>query len=230
MKKYIVYCHIFPNGKRYVGITSQSTNRRWQNGDGYKGQIVYNAIKKYGWHNIEHKVLYEGLTKSEAENLEIQIIKEWKTTDRKFGYNVEGGGNLNKTISNETRKKLSMSHKGQVPWIKGKKHKQTSKELNRAKHLGKPAWNKGVSFNDSSKLKMSKSKKDLYSNGWLPANTKKVICIDTGIVYISARDAARKLNLNSSHISSCCTNKRKSVGGLHFQHFEGGDVYGPKTR
>lgn len=46
MKKYIVYCHIFPNGKRYVGITSQKPNERWRNGRGYKGSnAVYNAIK-----------------------------------------------------------------------------------------------------------------------------------------------------------------------------------------
>lgn len=25
-------------------------------------------------------------------------------------------------------------------------------------------------------------------------------------------------------------NGKRYVGGLHFQHFEGGDVYGPKTR
>lgn len=230
MKRYIVYCHIFPNGKRYVGITSQSINRRWQNGEGYKGQIVYNAIQKYGWHNVEHKILYENLTKIEAENKEKQIISEWKTNCRDFGYNVEGGGNLKKEISEETRLKLSLSHKGQIPWIKGKKHTQLSNEINRQKHLGRKAWNKGLLFNETSKSKMSKSKKELYEKGWLPANTKKVICVDTGKIYDSARAAARQLNINSAHISSCCTGKRKSVGGLHFQHFKGGDVYEPKTR
>lgn len=230
MKKYVVYCHTFPNGKRYVGITSQQLNRRWQNGEGYKGQMVYNAIQKYGWHNIEHRVLYENLTKEEAEQKEIDIIKEWNTTNNKFGYNVESGGNLNKEISIETRKKLSEANKGQIPWIKGKHHTDLSKELNREKHLGKPAWNKGKCFNELSKSKMSVSKKVLYKNGWLPANTKRVICLDTGVIYKSAKEAARLLNLNSSHISSCCTGKRKTCGKLRFSHYKGGDVNEPKTR
>jgi len=36
MKTYIVYEHISPSGKRYIGITSNSPNRRWgANGQGY---------------------------------------------------------------------------------------------------------------------------------------------------------------------------------------------------
>ena len=107
-KKYIVYCHIFPNGKRYVGITSQKPSERWRNGRGYKGSsAVYNAIKKYGWHNIEHRILYEGLSKKEAEKMEIKLIKEWDTLSPN-GYNLCEGGNLvtGHKVSDETKKHL----------------------------------------------------------------------------------------------------------------------------
>ena len=103
VKKYTVYVHIFPNGKRYVGITGQLVNHRWQNGKGYIGQPVYNAICKYGWHNIEHRILYEDITKDEAESYEKELILEWKTYNRRYGYNIEKGGNLNKTVSEETK-------------------------------------------------------------------------------------------------------------------------------
>lgn len=113
MRKYIVYAHIFPNGKRYVGLTSQRLVDRYRkNGEGYKGQMVYNAICKYGWHNVEHRVLYEGLTKKEAEQKEIEIIAEWKTNDRKYGYNRASGGAVN------------------IP-------DELSKEKNRLAHIGK---------------------------------------------------------------------------------------------
>ena len=36
MNNYTVYCHIFPNGKRYVGITKQKPEYRWDNGNGYR--------------------------------------------------------------------------------------------------------------------------------------------------------------------------------------------------
>ena len=230
MQNYKVYVHIFPNGKKYVGITKQTLDRRWQNGNGYKGQFVYNAIKKYGWHNVEHKVLYTNLTKEEAEELEIKIIKEWKTNKKEFGYNIESGGNLNKEISKETREKLRIANSGNEPWIKGKHHTEKSKELNRQKHIGKEAWNKGKSFDMKSRKKMSKSKKKLYEEGWLPSNAKRVICLELNRIYNSAKEAARDLHINSSHISSCCTGKRNSTGGYHFRYFdkEGGDAYEPK--
>lgn len=133
MMKYFVYCHIFPNGKKYVGITSQSLNCRFRkNGEGYKGQLVYNAIKKYGWHNVEHKILYENLTKSEAEKYEIEIIKEWNTCDDRYGYNVASGGAVN--IPDERSKyKNRIAHLGKGigkdNHFYGKHHTKEVKEL-----------------------------------------------------------------------------------------------------
>lgn len=53
---YTVYMHITPSGKMYIGITGRNPLKRWgSNGSGYKGQAFSNAIKKYGWDNMEHK-------------------------------------------------------------------------------------------------------------------------------------------------------------------------------
>ena len=224
MNDYKVYVHIFPNNKRYVGITKQDPQRRWQNGKGYKGQVVYEAIQKYKWHNIEHKILYYNLSKDDAEKYEKELIKEWKTNNRKYGYNIENGGNANKEISAETRQKLSIANKGHIPWIKGRNHSDESKLKNRNKHLGKQAWNKGIKFTEESRSKMSKSKKELYENGWLPSNVKKVVCLQTGKIFNSAHEASRILGVNRSHITSCCTGKRKSTGGYNFEYWKGGDA------
>ena len=43
-----VYCHTTPSGKRYIGITSQKTEDRWRNGNGYKNTPFGKAIEKYG--------------------------------------------------------------------------------------------------------------------------------------------------------------------------------------
>lgn len=225
MNNYKVYVHIFPNNKRYVGITKQEPQRRWQNGNGYKGQVVYEAIQKYKWHNVEHRILYNNLSKSDAEKYEKELIKEWKTNNRKYGYNIENGGNANKEISYETRQKLSLANKGHEPWIKGKHHSNESNIKNRNSHLGKKAWNKGIKFSEETKNKMSTSKKVLYENGWLPPNAKKVICLQTNQVFDSSYEASRILGLNRSHITSCCTGKRKSTGGYNFKYWEGGDAY-----
>lgn len=111
MTTYNVYEHVFPNGKRYIGITCQTPARRWAGGSGYKDcPKMRAAISKYGWGNIEHAVLYEGLTKTEAEARERDLIAYYNTT--KSGYNIELGGNAPGTHSEETKQKISAGGKG----------------------------------------------------------------------------------------------------------------------
>ena len=79
-KKFCVYVHIFPNGKKYISITCKRPNDRWEGVTGYKeGSPMRNSINKYGWNNIEHVILFEGLTQEEACNKEIELIAEYKT-------------------------------------------------------------------------------------------------------------------------------------------------------
>lgn len=68
MIMYTVYRHVCPNNKIYVGITKLSVKARWgKNGALYKRQYFYRAIQKYGWDNIKHEIMFENLTKEEAE-------------------------------------------------------------------------------------------------------------------------------------------------------------------
>lgn len=87
---YTVYVHISPNKKRYVGITKQEPRKRWAYGKGYRKNqsLFYNAIQKYGWENFEHYILFEGVSKDFAIKKERELIKLWKTNNRKYGYNI----------------------------------------------------------------------------------------------------------------------------------------------
>ena len=86
MNNYTVYMHVSPSGKRYIGITGQSVERRWGNGTGYKNCISFNrAIAKYGWDNIEHSIIAENLTLEEANRLERNIIDCYNLVEE--GYN-----------------------------------------------------------------------------------------------------------------------------------------------
>ena len=96
-KKYIVYMHIVPNGKKYIGITCNNINKRWRKGKGYwSNEYFTNAINKYGWDNIQHLILFDNLSKKEAECKEKELINFHKTYKREYGYNIEKGGSLNK--------------------------------------------------------------------------------------------------------------------------------------
>ena len=69
---YKVYKHTNKtNNKVYIGITQQKLEKRWQNGYGYKEQIYfYNAIKKYGWDNFNHELLFDNLTEEQAKAIQ----------------------------------------------------------------------------------------------------------------------------------------------------------------
>lgn len=150
-KTYCVYRHITPSGKIYIGITRLSLQARWRYGSGYKhNPYFFRAIEKYGWDNIKHEVLLEGLTKEQAELAERLFIGYWDSTNRNKGYNIEGGGNLNKEVSDETRKKMSESKQGNKhPW-RGRRHTEESKRKMSKSHTGK-------NFSDEHRAKLSKA-------------------------------------------------------------------------
>ena len=130
MSNYIVYMHISPSGKRYIGITSQEPKKRWNNGKGYKGQIFYNAINKYGWDNIEHIIIAKELTKEEAEWLEIELIREFDTTNPSKGYNVTKGGEGTSGYkpTDEQRQKHSERVSGENNPMFGRQHTEEWKQ------------------------------------------------------------------------------------------------------
>lgn len=107
--KYYVYCHTNKiNNKKYIGITSQKPKQRWGvNGSKYKENTYFTrAINKYGWDNFDHKILFEKLTKEEACVIEMQLIKQYKSNTRKYGYNLSSGGEMGYTgVFNNARSK-----------------------------------------------------------------------------------------------------------------------------
>lgn len=113
MFKYTVYKHTTPNNKVYIGITRRPLNERWRKGNGYvNNTYFYKAVCKYGWKNIKHEILFCNLSKEEAEQKEIELIKQYKSNNRDFGYNIENGGNVCGTHSQETKDKISKALKG----------------------------------------------------------------------------------------------------------------------
>ena len=89
---YCVYKHTVPNGKVYIGITSVNPLTRWSNGHGYKdNKRFWKDIILYGWLNIKHEILYDGLTECEARDTEARLIYEYRSYKKKHGYNREVG-------------------------------------------------------------------------------------------------------------------------------------------
>lgn len=168
--KYYVYMHVSPSGKRYIGIT-QNYLKRWRNGLGYwNNKYFYNAIQKYGWDNFEHIIIAENLTLHDAEKMEIELIAKYKTTDGAFGYNHAKGGKVNRgyKLSEETRKKLSESHRGLTSGFKGKSLSKEQKEkisnLLKGKYTGENSYWYGKHRSEETKEKIKKANLGISRN------------------------------------------------------------------
>lgn len=228
MKKYCVYCHINKtNNKRYIGMTSQIPERRWSNGEGYKTcSVFYNAIKHYGWDGFEHIVYFTNLDKTTAERWEKVLIAHFKTTDRKYGYNLESGGAC-KILSEETKHKMSVAHRG-VPCTETAKIKL--REIHKGKTLSKEHCYKlsvahkgkkqSIEQIEKRRQKLIGKKRSSALVEYMKqhsARNKKVAqyTLNGSFVaeYISGKDAARQLNIDNRGISACCTNKRATYKG-----------------
>ena len=230
---YKVYCHTFPNGKKYIGITKQELKRRWRDGAGYIGQPVFDAIIKYGWDNITHEVLFDGLTKEEAEQKERELIKLYKTKCHENGYNVEEGGNAS-TMSEESKRKLSEKRKEyfktHTHWNAGGHLSEETKAKISKAHTGKKITDveylKKLSLKYSGKgnpmygTKMPKEHQKKSQAACVKAKSRPCICIETGEIYQSAADAERKTKINSRTISYVCnkTGYYKTAGGYHWEY------------
>ena len=105
--RYVVYCHTNKiDGKKYVGITKNKPEVRWNNGKGYiHNEYFYRAIKKYGWHNFTHEILYTDLSQQEAEQMEIQLIQEYECYKKDKGYNIYLGGNSGHKFTEASKEK-----------------------------------------------------------------------------------------------------------------------------
>lgn len=217
MQSYTVYKHTAPNGKVYVGITSMDPERRWRNGYGYKRQPYFmNAIRKYGWRNLKHEILFVGLNKEEAERKEMELIAQYHSDEKAHGYNVEHGGNLSGKISEETKHKISKSLKGRrknvAPWL-GKHHTaETKHKLSESRKGSKnPMYGKHVS--EETRRKMSEAHKRCKL-------CKHVLCVETGETFVSATEAAKVLGLSQGNVSAVARGVRKHSKGYHFQYVE----------
>ena len=200
----------------------------------------YNKIrKKYGCYVVKIK---ENLTEKEAFALEREIIEDYvfvfgyginikgyrDYSDKKYLTNCTWGGEgvsgLNpyenkteeemKTIGEKISKKLKGKNVGEKNGMwgkpapnKGKKglqhHTEETKQKLSEKNKGKNHPMYGTHRTEETKQKISE------------ANSKKVICITTGEIFNSIKEAGDHYGINKSNISSCCRGRYKHAGKLN---------------
>lgn len=199
--EYVVYRHTCPNGKVYIGITNNVV-RRWNCGHGYDGQVFGRAVYKYGWNNIRHEILFDGLSREDAEKAEIEQIAIHKSFDARYGYNMDmgGRGSLGHKCTDEQRK--CIGRRAAEMWKDEKMREHLTAHLRElaTRNIGKPLSKDRV----AALIAKTSTPVDKYDT------SGNLIC-----TYSSASDAARDCGAKSnSLICACCAGKKKTAYGF----------------
>ena len=227
--RYYVYEHISPSGKVYVGIT-KNINKRFSNkGKKYctYNSIFSKAIEKYGWENIEHKILISNTTFKKACIIEKALINFYKKRNKSYNITNGGEGCPGRVLSNETKLKMSKSaHYPSEATFNGVRNSLKVKKQSRI-NLEKAYNNRIGSKHNQNTIILMKEKainrkpSTKCINKSIVINSIPIEQIDKeGNVikrYKSIKEASDVLNLHKSSISQVINNKRNSLFGLYFR-------------
>lgn len=182
----------------YVGQTVHGDNPkiRWRSdGKGYGDNTYFGkAIKKYGWENFEHEVIANNLTADEADKFERLLIEKLDTMNENYGYNLVSGGSNGKTVSFQTRQKLSEAMKGRFV---GKDNPNYGNH----KISGKNNGFYGKTHSKETIERFSETKTKRY-----------VWCFELDQLFFGANKAEAQIGVCSSDIGKVCNKKKKSAG------------------
>lgn len=216
---YKVYQHLFPNGKSYVGITCQPVKRRWRKGKSYSSNLrLTNAIKKYGWDNIQHIIIADGLSQEEACDIEIKMIAEMKLNDPQNGYNIAPGGE-HPVHSEETKRKIAEKSRGRT-------HSEEFKKWISKKNSGSNNFMYGKHHKDETKRKISEVKRSHHLSsvnkgkfGSTHPSSKRIAGIDIYTnqiikIYDCIKEASEDFGKSKSCLQAALHGRQKTCGGL----------------
>lgn len=129
-----LYKITFPNGKFYIGITSQSVKDRFSAHrraalSGFGVNAIHHAIRKYGPETAAVETLASGVPWSQLLKLEQSAIEQYGSR-APSGYNETAGGEGRLGVP------LSPEHKEKMSWT-GRKHSPDSIKRMRLAQLGR---------------------------------------------------------------------------------------------
>ena len=217
------------DGKKYIGSSNNLYKRKMHHfwslrSNKHDNSYLQRAFNKHGEANFSFEVIEFVNTEEELLPREQYYIELYQVCDRNKGYNLIVDA-VRGTHSEENKRKIGLAHKGKKM---SEETKRKLSESKRGKYGGEkhPMYGKHHSLESRRKMSLahkglqSGSKNPMYGiRGSLNPNAKKVICIETGVIYNSMVDVEKITGIKRDNISHCCRGKCKTAGGYHWKFY-----------
>ena len=185
MNHYVYEITNLANGKKYIGKRSCKCSIE---DDTYMGSgyLIKRAITKYGIENFKKEILEVCENEEDAYTLEKQYIKSVKAWDNDEYYNIDGGGRGVGCGESHPMYQKNVWSLMKNPDKAKKKISQSMKGRKQSKeHIAKKA-----------------------------RSSRRVVCINNGLLLDSIKEASLYVNCSKGGISSVCSGERLSAGKL----------------
>lgn len=190
--KFYVYRHLRNDTGEPFNVGKGSGNRAWSTY--YRNPYWCNIVNKVGYTT---EIIMENLSELQAFEKEIEFIKMYKDLGYcEANFTAGGEGPSGHKHSEETKKMMSTSRKGEKNSFYGKRHSEAYKKL------------------------ISRHNKGRNLGGSNPA-ARKVIDMDTGNIFNCMKDAASANNITVLTVYRHCRDIMKTP---RFKYYNGGVV------
>ena len=235
---YYIYKHTNKNnGKVYIGQTRDTMEERsGSNGSNYRGcPKFYNAIQSYGWDAFLPEIIDTAQTQDEAYEKEKYYISCYHSTDDKFGYNLDFGGQGGAT-SPGARELISQKAKERYidptknPMY-GKKHTDETRKKQREKKLGSNNPMYGTTWTDTQrarsgtrgmKLNLTEEQRDIKREHMRTIGStvglKPIRCLTDDMEFLSCTAASKFYKIPKPTITDNLKGRSKTCHGLRFEY------------
>ena len=157
------------NGKVYIGA-SKNIEKRWSSHRRSVKSPIHSELEALGEENFKFEVLLE-CPETMLAQWERDMICLYDADDPEKGYNSKNDRpySLKRTealkgrkLSEETKRKISESHKGKPAWNKGIPHSEETRRKMSEALRGRKVWNKGIPLSEETKRKKSEKMKEYW--------------------------------------------------------------------
>ena len=205
MKTYIIYKYVSPQGKHYIGKTSNEVRRKLAHKYGYNScpnSILYQDMYIFGYDSFTYSVIVANVPHWAADSFEKYWINYYNAYTQGYNQTLGGIGSSGYKHSTTTEAKIAKAFKAYRESPNCAFYTQEYKD-----NMSKAMKQRIISEEHKLNLRLGNM------NRYIP-----IKCIDTGEIFESIKAASIRYKVCSSSLVKACKGKLVKVGGMRWEY------------